>query len=184
MSSPSRRNTLRAGFLRGGALALALALPACGFKPLYGSDPGGGGTSPELAAVEVGNIPDRSGQVLRTHLELMLDPRGTGEASRYGLQVKLRSESSDVAIRRDETATRRDVSMMAAYVLTDLADGRVLTKGQARAVNSYNIVASDVATRAGEQDARDSALRRLAEEIRTRLAIYFERRDAAALPAR
>ena len=55
--------------------------------------------------------------------------------------------------------------------------GKVLTSGQARAVNSYNVVASDVATRAGEEDARDSALRRLAEEIRTRLAIYFQRRD-------
>jgi len=175
MSSPSRR-----GIVRGAALLLVLALPACGFKPLYGTSDGG--TSPELAAVEVGNIPDRPGQQLRTRLDLLLDPRGTGGPARYGLQVTLRIESSDVAIRRDETATRRDVSMTAAYVLTDLNGGKVLTSGQARAVNSYNVVASDVATRAGEEDARDSALRRLAEEIRTRLAIYFQRRDGAAAP--
>ncbi|MET4699434.1 LPS-assembly lipoprotein [Constrictibacter sp. MBR-5] len=179
MSSPRRMRVARAA-----VLLLALALPACGFKPLYGTSDGGSGVSPELAAVEVGNIPDRPGQQLRTHLELLLDPRGTGGPARYGLQVKLRSDTADVAIRRDETATRRDVSMWASYVLTDLNGGAVLTSGQARAVNSYNVVASDVATRAGEEDARDAALRRLAEELRTRLAIYFERHGAGSGTAR
>ena len=171
MSWPRRRVGLAAG-----TLLLALAVSACGFRPLYGT--ANGGAAPELAAIEVGIIPDRAGQQLRTHLELLLDPRGTGGPSRYGLQVQLRIASDDVAIRRDETATRRDLNVSAGYVLTDLADGRVLTRGRAIAVNSYNVVASDVATRAGEQDALDASLRRLAEDLRTRLAIWFDRGDA------
>jgi LPS-assembly lipoprotein len=41
--------------------------------------------------------------------------------------------------------------------------------------NSYDLLRNKFATLAAEDDARTRALRELAEEIRTRLAIYFER---------
>src|SRR3546814_19443770 len=99
-------------------------------------------------------IPDRVGQQLRTRLELLLDPRGTGGARRYGLQIQLRVDSSDVAIRRDETASRRNLAMNAGYVLTDLAEGKVPTRGKSTTVNSYNVVASDVDRQSAVEEKR------------------------------
>jgi len=164
-------------WLKGAALAAALLSAACGFKPLYGTD---GAPAAELAAIVVDPIPDRLGQQLRTHLEILLDPRGAGAPERYRLNIRLDVESDDVAIRRDETATRRDLSMAATYVLTDLSDGSVATRGRATTVNSYNVVASDVATRAGERDSLEAGVRRLAEDIKLRLAIFMDRRQSSA----
>src|SRR3546814_3176865 len=129
-----RRAAVRLGLLAP-LLVAVLTLAGCGFRPLYATAEGG--AADELATIEVGRIPDRVGQQLRTRLELLLDPRGSGGVRRYGLQIQLRVDSSDVAIRRDETASRRDLAMSAGYVLTDLPAGQVLTPGLSRAVNRY-----------------------------------------------
>ena len=65
-------------------------------------------------------------------------------------------------------------------LLTDLTDGSVATRGRATTVNSYNVVASDVATRAGERDSLEAGMRRLAEDIKLRLAIFLDRRESGA----
>src|SRR5690606_9967568 len=109
-------------WLKGAALAAALLSAACGFKPLYGTD---GAPAAELAAIAVDPIPDRLGQQLRTHLEILLDPRGAGAPERYRLNIRLDVESDDVAIRRDETATRRVQAMPATYVPPYLSDSCV-----------------------------------------------------------
>ena len=68
------------------SLLLLLALSACGFKPLYGTDKSGlSDPQAELATIKVGPIPDRLGQIVRNQLVEYLSPRGHAAQKLYDL---------------------------------------------------------------------------------------------------
>ena len=55
----------------------------------------------------------------------------------------------------------------------DAASGDVLTNGIVRAVAAFNVVQSEFANIAAENDAEARAARDVSEEIRNRLGVYF-----------
>ena len=167
--------------LLGAALAasapLALALPGCGFRPLYGdrgADPG----AVELAAVAVGPIADRLGQILRNDLTARLSPLGEPLQPRYRLKARLRQSSSSLAIQSDSSITRFDLRIDVSFTLIEIASGRALFQGKARAIGGYDAVQSDFATLTAEQDSARRTVREAADDIRTQLAVFFARRVA------
>ena len=149
-----------------------LLTAACGFRPLYGNDAGASATQ-GLEATRVERIPNRAGQLLRTQLEILFDSGGAGVSTRYALQVAMSTNIRDLAIRRDETATRRNIVARADYTLVRIEDGAILTRGAARAGNSYNIAESDFATSVAQQDALERSIEQLALSIQTQLAIFY-----------
>ena len=165
-------------WFRGAAAALALAPVACGFQPLYGEREHGLETLAALAAVRIAPIPDRIGQVVRNHLLDRLTPRGAPAAARYRLTVTLRKAKEGLAFQQDESVTRFDVTLTAAYELSDIASGDTLAKGSARSIASYNVVRSDFANTAAERDAELRLAREVSEEIALRLAVALGRRFA------
>ena len=169
---------------RGLALLLAAGVAACGFRPLYGEREGG--PVEALKGVRIATIPDRPGQLLRNQLQLLLNPTGDPAPEAYGLAVTLTTSGNDALIRKDETASRLDLTVTAEFALSALADRRVLTRGRVRSVNSFDVVESDFATLNAERDALEASLRQIAHGIQTQLAVYFERQaqTAAAGPAR
>ena len=165
--------------LLGAALApAALALGGCGFRPLYGSR-GNAPGAVELAAVAVGQISDRLGQILRNDLTERLSPLGGPVHPRYRLTVGLRESSAALAIQSDSSITRYDLRIDVSFTLIDIASGRTLFQGQARAIGSYDAVRSDFATLTAERDSARRTVREAAEDIRTQLAAFFARRLAA-----
>lgn len=158
--------------LRAGAVGILLLTAACGFRPLYGND-AGATASQGLEATRVERIPNREGQILRTQLEILFDSGGVSVPTRYSLVVALSTNVRDIAIRGDETATRRNILARAGYTLVRIEDGAVLTRGGARASNSYNIAESDFATQVAQQDALARSLEQLALSIQTQLAIFY-----------
>lgn len=164
--------------LRAAAVALLLLTGACGFRPLYGD--GAGATATRgLDATRVERIPNREGQMLRTQLELLFNSARTDAPTRYALNVSLTTNIRDVAIRKDETATRRNILAHADYTLTKIEDGSVMKRGNARATSSYNVAESDFATRVAQEDAIARLLDQLAVSIQTQLAIYFRETEAS-----
>ncbi len=149
------------------AAALAASATGCGFRPLHGQD--GGGTRETLAAVEIALIEDRTGQILHNLLLDRLNPGGPPARSRYLLSVSLVESVRNLAIRKDETATRANMTITATFSLEHIGRGEAY-HGRAVSTNSYNILQSDFATLSAEKNARDRALRVLAEEIRARVA--------------
>ena len=148
---------------------MALLLSSCGFRPLYKS--GGGGDEATLATVEVALIKDRIGQQLRNLLTAGLSPRGRSGQTNYRLTVTLTESKVTLAIRKDETATRANLTIKAAFKLLALQNPGLGTfSGSALSTNGYNILTSDFATLSAERNARNRALRTLAEEIRLRVA--------------
>jgi LPS-assembly lipoprotein len=97
-------------------------------------------------------------------------PRASERQSKYSLAIELRESKGNVNIRKDESATRANLTISADFTLTNNADGGGIFKGTVLSTNSYNVLNSEFATLSAEKDARNRALRSLSEEIRLRVA--------------
>jgi len=162
-------------------LILLTALAACGFKPLYGTDPSGlSDPQAELSTIRVAPIPDRLGQLVRNQLVEYLTPRGHGAQNRYQLNVKLSLSSEGTALAQDESATRYNLTLTSNFTLVDLSTNKGVFVGVARSIAVYNVIDSEYATLIARQDAERRAAQDVAEELRTRLGVFFSRRTKSS----
>lgn len=161
---------------------VVVAVAACGFRPLYGpaSDSADDPVTDSLAAVQVGVIADRDGQMLRNHLHDLLNPGRVSVADAYRLDVTLDSEASDIARETSGFATRTAVRVRARFKLVDAASGQTLINDRTRVVTAFNIIDNKYSTVIADEGARERAVRQIAYDIRRRLAVYFA---TAAAPA-
>ncbi len=155
-------------------LALLIGLGACGFRPLY-SERHNAGVTAELAATRIDLIADRTGQKLHNFLLDRFNPKGLAAPPRYGLKITVQTRRRELGIRKDETATRANLTLTARYTLRDWRTNRSLYQGTSSSANSYNILEADFATLAALNDATTRAARELSEKIKTRLSIFFSR---------
>ncbi len=168
-----------------GAAALALAglvslgAGGCGIHPLYGPTASGQNLSDVMKAVDVANIPGRTGQRLRN--ELIFGTTGGNAAATpvYRLDIALREATRNTLVTQQGAATGQTLELDAEYRLVRLKDNEVVFKGWSNSQASYNLVGSTgIAgstygdTRAGV-DAENRAARSLADTIKTRLAAYL-----------
>lgn len=159
------------------ALLLAapfLALGGCGFIPLYANrgKPDNSAQN-DMEATRIATIADRYGQMLRNQLVDSFNTRGEPKAPVYELKVKLRDNSEPLLIRKDEIATAVNLTLTADYELIEIGSGKVLISGSSRIITRYDIVRSPYGAIAAEQDARTRGTRQIAEDLRTRVGIYF-----------
>lgn len=153
----------------------AFGLQGCGFQPLYGGrDAPGGAVTQEMSDILIMPIADRTGQQMHNMLRDNLTPLGQPAEPQYGLRVSLKETTEDLGIRKDATATRANLTMVADYRLIDWQDKSTLFQGRSSSTNSYDILDSQYATQVAEDDARKRALQQLSEEMKIRLAIYFK----------
>jgi LPS-assembly lipoprotein len=162
------------------ALGLALVITGCGFQPLYSER--GPGNAAALALIEVDPIKDRVGQKFRALLQEKLSPKGPPYRPGYVLVVTLAESRRGLAIRKDESATRANLVLSATFSLRPTGVGfynvaALPFSGSVTSTNSYNVLQSEFATQSAETDARDRALRILAEEIRLRIAMALGSRS-------
>jgi LPS-assembly lipoprotein len=167
------------------AVLISCALAACGFTPMYATpeylaasgDAASASVTQELARIDVRPIAERRGMVLRQQLNEKLRPGG-GAPNRYDLQVRLAARTQELGVRKDSTTSRANLILTATFVLWE-GDSRLL-RDRVRATVSYNILDDQYATIASERDAEARALRQISEEIRTRVAVYFDRTQQQA----
>jgi LPS-assembly lipoprotein len=165
--------------LGGGSL---LGLSGCGFRPLYGpistEDGGAADIRDELAAVRVGNIPERNGQLLRRDLQRRFEGVRLGVPARYALQVAVSYSVEPLGYRRDGTITRLRFVATGSWTLATMAVPPRQIASSAiptRALDSFNVpdlqfFAADSARDAMEQrlveQLSDDIFRRVAMELR------------------
>jgi LPS-assembly lipoprotein len=173
-----------AGMARRAVLPM-LALPvlaACGFHPVYGPAASGGDSpaAAALAKIQVGLIPDRSGQILRLALQERFERAGMAEAHQYDLSVSFAVASSALAIEPDSVATWIRLVGTANYRLTSQDPSRAtLTSGVARSVDGYNLFDQQYFAQDMENDAVEKRIAlALADQIALQLASYFTKQAA------
>ncbi|WP_035705422.1 LPS assembly lipoprotein LptE [Niveispirillum irakense] len=157
------------------ALIALLPLAGCGFQPVYGTRAGGVAAGQSLAQVQIDPIPERNGQVLRNNLIDRFYTDSRPSDPRYRLSIALSAVEEELGIQKDATATRARLRLQANYELIDNTNSQVVYRTSSRSVVSYNLLDSQFAVLASKQDAYDRGLTELAEDIRSRLGLYFAR---------
>ncbi|MEX2451199.1 MAG: LPS assembly lipoprotein LptE [Rhodospirillales bacterium] len=152
------------------------ALPACGFEPLYGRN-AATNASAEMAAIRIMPIKDRIGQETQNHLLDLVTPHGRPARPEYILEVELTESFSNVAVSKESFATRVNYHLTARFTLLDARTNKSVFYGNDRNITSYNVLTSNFATQAAENDARSRAARQIAFGIQTQLAAFLKNRS-------
>ncbi len=154
-----------------------LSLTACGFHPVYGVNKYTPvGVESKLAQTSIGNIPDREGQYLRNALIDRFYREGRPDDPVYSLNVSpLEETKTDLDITTTSDATRGQLRIATTITLNHRATGEKVLQRNLSAYTSYNIIASEFATRVSEDNARLNAINDLARQIETQLTLYFKR---------
>lgn len=161
------------GSLRILLLMAAALLAGCGFQPLYGETASHGPRANELANIEVAPIADRLGQQVRNRLEETLTPLGPPGAALYRLEVTLTKTVQGFGFRRDESVTRENLRLEAAYRLIRLGTTKPVLEGTARSNVAYDVVRSDFANLSAREDAEERTAEQLVAILANRLSLHF-----------
>ena len=163
-------------------LALALALPGCGLRPLYAGG-SGGSVQTMLSQVEVAPIQGQSGWLVANALR---DRLMANSAARYRLQVQLDDQITGLGVRRDDSVSRERRTLRARYQLVDAANGQVVLDATAGSDAGVDVVGSEYATIAAEKSALERLSGIVADQIIARIARYAQSptpAPAASTPA-
>lgn len=144
-------------------LALLLATPlvsACGFTPIYAETAVGS----SLRRIAVSTQDDRLGYRLREQLEDAL-AWDRSSAPLYRLTTQVEQNRRSLGRRIDDTATRYELTVKAAWTLTPTSGGTPLT-GTETVTTTYAAADQPYAAIAAQQDGEERAAAELARLIR------------------
>ena len=151
-------------YSRRSLLALPLALAACGFTPVYGTD----GTGAQLRGQVLVQEPStQAGYLLTRELETQLGR--SGPAARYALDLTIDTSEEGLAINAAGDITRFNLIGRVDYALRDTTAGTVITSGRVQNFTAYSAIDTPVATLAAERDAVERLMLILSDQITTRL---------------
>ncbi len=142
-----------------------LALGACGFEPVYGTN---GAANNLRGSILVDEPKNRQQFQLVEQLEQRL---GRANGPKYGLSVNLTVREEGLAISGSNDITRYNVLGIADFVLRDLATGAPVLSDKVNTFTAYSASAQPVATLAAERDATARLMTALADKIVTQLLI-------------
>lgn len=154
-------------------IIVLVSLTGCGFRPLNHSRLAGGAVPAGLQSTKVEFIDDRIGQQLRNELLDRLNPYGEPDRPQYRLLVELQEAEQNLGIRKDDSSTRANLLIYTTYRLVAVSSGENLLTGSYQSVNSYDILASQFATQSAKEDARRRGAEQVANQIKTRLSLFY-----------
>lgn len=135
----------------------------------------GASVKAEQAAIFIDEIPNRTGQLLRRALLNRLTPAGEPVNPRYRLSVSLSDATiSEQGVRKDNLATRYEMSYTGKYTLTSYPDGRKLVSGSTVSRASYDVQKSPYASHAAEEAMKERVMRILGDDIALRVVAYLK----------
>ena len=153
-----------------------LFLTSCGWTPVYYN--ASGEQELDTQKVEILPIPDETGRFLRSKLTDLLNPEKQDLKKEYTLQVLLKEQiDSDQGILGDNTATRATMRLDAQIILKQKE--KVLLDTNTFAVSSYNILMLPYSTVTTEDTTRHRLLEVLANQIATRVTVYFKKNQVS-----
>ena len=154
--------------------AALLALSACGFSPMYGGQDGAT-ASAQLDEVNVRNIPERPGQILRQSLETKLHGNGAPTTELYSLNVTYNITSVGIGVLEDTSTTRNRFTATANWTLTPIGDpSKTLASGTATGMDAENIIDQQYFALTLEGDTINNQLAdEVAAQITAQIAAWF-----------
>jgi LPS-assembly lipoprotein len=150
------------------ALSTVLGVSGC-FQPMYGeaSHPG---LAEAMKEVEVLPVSGRVGHYLADDLITQLNGTGESRPPKYRLQIIVgQGRTTPIVESQIGVATSATVSETATMILTEIATGKEIYRGQAVAIAPYDRSFNDYANLRADRDADLRVARSLADEIAQRV---------------
>ena len=161
-------------------LVMSSLLGACGYAPLYDQRLINGHTvKKHLELIQIKPIKDRVGQLLHNNLLVRINPKGKPASPLYTLNIKLEESSSNLGVKKSAVVTRGNLRVSATFTLSKMArlttgiEAKKLVTATVISISSYDIPQAQYTALAALKDAQTRALKEIADNIRTRLGIYF-----------
>jgi LPS-assembly lipoprotein len=164
----SRRKIGRAG-LSLAALAMAAALGGCGYRAVYATSETRAGAAAALERVEIANIPDRAGQLLRNNLIDRFYHGGYPANPDLRLEITVRSNTTSLALRNDASSERTAIATVAVFRVVNKADGKVVVSGSSQADTGVAGIEEQYGARAALDSALERSLVLIADDIALRV---------------
>ncbi|WP_375260618.1 LPS assembly lipoprotein LptE [Palleronia sp.] len=136
----------RADWTRRGLVAALAALPACGFRPVYGP---GGPAAGLTGEIIVDEPVDEAGYALFTRL---VDRLGQPASPRYRLAADVRISTRNLGRTNDNAVARRQLVGTVTYSLIDLETESVLRRHTLASFTGYSspLIDDDITPEPGE----------------------------------
>lgn len=152
----------------------ALALSGCGFTPLYGGQRGEN-ASAALETVQVQNIPERPGQLLRLALQQDLYRNGQPVQTLYLLSVSYGISETLEGVQEDSSTTRGRYVATAQWRLSPIGQpSQTLASGNATAMDALNIIDQQYfASTLETQTVNQQLANEISAQITTQLVTWF-----------
>jgi LPS-assembly lipoprotein len=155
-----------------------LALSGCGFTPMYGNGNTDNATpvSQKMEQVQVQNIPERTGQLLRLSLQNQFYRNGMPTQQLYLLSVSYNINVIGIGIQSDTSTTRERFIGTAHWSLAPIgAPSQAIASGTATTEDAANIIdqqyfALTLETSTVDQELADV----IAQQIADQVAAYFK----------
>ena len=160
-------------WLVGGLVAgMALLTTGCGFAPMYGG--GGEQINPaaDLSNFDVQIPRQRTAQLVRNALLRNVPPATIGSAP-YVLRIAAKENHSTLLVTSDAQTKQQRLRLTVDYALFARDGKNPLTRGTTFADVPYTETREHFASQHARMQARQAAARKVAEDIRRRLAIFF-----------
>ncbi len=147
---------------------LATIVSACSFRPLYGTSRDNDGLV-DLSYVGVSEQRARAGQLVRNELLRVM----TGDGSRYDLRMSITERVRSKSSLPGTGTARMELTLVGEYQLVESKNGNKVDSGTSFSTVSFDTVRQPVADLRAREAAGERAAKELANDIRTRVAVYF-----------
>lgn len=160
-------------------VGILFTMSSCAYQPIYGTKKSQTGKASETSAskglseIEIANIPDRVGQILRNDLIDRINYNGYSSETRYLLQIGLAESRSDLGLKRDGSSSLYVYKITANVTLSDKKTGKVLKRFTTSSESTVNVIREQFSILAASETGRKRALKLVADGIINRLSIYF-----------
>jgi LPS-assembly lipoprotein len=159
-----------------------LLTSGCGFHSMYGARDGDNTpVAQQLNDVVIENTADRDGQMLRNDLMDRMYIKGKPQNPSYHLSVRLRSLEEGIGLLPNATTALTELNLYADYSLTD-ENGKEVVKATAHATATYNQLQAAFGTFAADQNAHQSCITEIGEQIVNRVSLYFSEGTSIIAP--
>src|SRR5262245_31493732 len=176
-TGPARVTLSRRKLMHGLVLTLAVApgLGACsgGCQPLYGPTASGVGLQERMAQLDIAAIPGRVGQRIRN--ELIFQASGGGDLlpPTHRLEVAITESVISTLVKPDGDALGQTYALQANFKLIEIKTKKVVLTGTSYGRASFERFQSIYSNVRARDDAENRAARTIADDLKTRVAIYL-----------
>jgi len=154
--------------------AVVLLLPACGFRPLYGtSGTDSASVSAKLAGVAIPEQSTRAGQLIRNAMLSAISPAGTYAPTTYRFDMTPKGSEQNSVEAQNTDVLRVSYRLNVSFDLVSMSSGKSVYSGKTFSYVSYDRTGTPFANQQARINAEERAAQEVALDMRTRLAAYF-----------